>query len=290
VTRKALERLDLDEGPALKEVGGWFEAYRVGDGVVVFYESRHAEETISTLVIGSERAVLIDSGCGIAPLRPLVEQVTSLPVTVVNTHTHADHVGGNHEFVDIVVLDHPDARHVARQGIPHADAAPFAEPSVVDGFFPPGFDPGAHQVAPFTVTRWAPDGDRIDLGDRQLEIIHTPGESPDHVVVLDPLLRMLFTGDLYFDGTLWAHRPENDLTAYAESLRRLLVRGSEFDTLMPSHNAPCLPATRLQEALDAFEAIGADQARARSGELVRDSLGMPARRHDFGAFAITTPA
>jgi len=259
----------------------------VNDRVVVFYESRHAEETISTLVIGSERAALIDTGCGIAPLRELIAQVTSSPVVVVNTHTHADHVGGNHEFEDIVVLDHPDAHHVARHGISHADAAPFAAPSVVDGPFPPGFDPDAHWVAPFTVTRWVRDGDRVDLGDRQLEIIHAPGESPDHVVVLDPFLRMLFTGDLYFDGTLWAHRPENDPVQYAASFRRLLGRAADFDILMPSHNAPCLPATRLQDALDAFETI---DAGGRSGELVRDSLGSPARRHDFGAFSITTPA
>ncbi|HWM74379.1 MAG TPA: MBL fold metallo-hydrolase [Nocardioides sp.] len=261
------------------------------DGVVVFYESRHAEETISTLVIGDERAVLIDSGCGIAPLRALIAQVTSLPAVVVNTHTHADHVGGNHEFEDIVVFDHRDARRVARNGISHADAAPFAASSVVDGSFPPGFDPGAHRIAPFTVTRWVRDGDRIDLGDRELEIIHTPGESPDHVVVLDPLLRMLFTGDLYFDGTLWAHRPENDPSQYAASFRRLLARAAEFDTLMPSHNAPCLPATRLQDALAAFEAVDAGgRSGGRSGELVRDSLGTTARRHDFGAFSITTPA
>jgi glyoxylase-like metal-dependent hydrolase (beta-lactamase superfamily II) len=265
----------------------WFEAYRITDSVVVFHEPRHAEETISTLVMGRTRAVLIDTGCGFAPLRHLVSAVTPLPVTVINTHTHVDHVGGNHEFDDIAVYDHEASRRVARDGVAGSDASAFASASMVDGSFPSGFDPKTYHIAPFTVTRWLRDGDRIDIGDRELEIIHTPGESPEHICVLDGASRMLFTGDLYFDGALWAHLPETDPAQYVESYRRLLCRASEFDTLMPSHNAPCLPSSRLGAALTAFERIQAD---ASAGELVDDVFGTVVRRHNFGPFSITTPA
>ena len=50
------------------------------------------------LIEGSDRAVLFDTGVGFQPLRPVVERITSSPVTVVNSHCHIDHIGANHEF------------------------------------------------------------------------------------------------------------------------------------------------------------------------------------------------
>ena len=67
--------------------GDWFEGYQVAANLFVFYEPRHYEETIVNLLIGDERAALIDTGCGIGNLREAVGEVTDKPVIVVNTHT-----------------------------------------------------------------------------------------------------------------------------------------------------------------------------------------------------------
>lgn len=68
----------------------WFEVYEVAANLFVFYEPRHCEEAISNLVIGQDKAALIETGCGIGNLRKAVEEVTDKPVMVINTHTHAD--------------------------------------------------------------------------------------------------------------------------------------------------------------------------------------------------------
>ena len=58
------------------------------------------------LVVGEEKAALIDTGMGFPGLRQLVERLTDKPVIVLNTHGHLDHIGGNDEF-DCIYL-HPD--------------------------------------------------------------------------------------------------------------------------------------------------------------------------------------
>jgi glyoxylase-like metal-dependent hydrolase (beta-lactamase superfamily II) len=95
----------------------WFEVYEIATNLFVFYEPRHYERTIANLVIGQHKAALIDTGCGIGNLRQAVEAVTDKPVMVINTHTHADHLGSNRHFDEIAMFDHPLSHRVAEQGV-----------------------------------------------------------------------------------------------------------------------------------------------------------------------------
>ena len=62
-----------------------------------------------TLVLGREKALLFDTMAGLGDLKSYVEQLTDLPVTVVNSHGHFDHMGGNYQFEDTYMnpLDWP---------------------------------------------------------------------------------------------------------------------------------------------------------------------------------------
>jgi len=90
---KKLERVLSDEP--------WFEIYRIRPGVFAIYEPRQFEEVISYLILGAKRALLFDTGLGVGRISAVVARLTPLPVTVINSHTHFDHVGGNAEFRDI---------------------------------------------------------------------------------------------------------------------------------------------------------------------------------------------
>src|SRR5918995_450191 len=72
---------------------GWFIVYAVTPRVFAINEPRQHEGVTSFLVIGSNRAVLFDSGLGVAGIRAVVRRLAPLPVTVLNSHTHFDHVG-----------------------------------------------------------------------------------------------------------------------------------------------------------------------------------------------------
>ena len=83
----------------------WFEVYKIRPGVFAIYEPHQLEEVISYLVIGKDKALLLDTGMGISNIQAVVAALTKLPVSVVNSHTHNDHVGDNWRFSDIYGMD-----------------------------------------------------------------------------------------------------------------------------------------------------------------------------------------
>jgi glyoxylase-like metal-dependent hydrolase (beta-lactamase superfamily II) len=145
----------------------WFEVYEIAPQLYVFHEPRHYEGTIVNLVIGEHKAVLIDTGCGIGNLRAAVEAITDKPVTVINTHSHPDHLGGNRQFDEIVMFDRSLSHQVSEKGIDHRilEKEILAE-NLVTKPWPIGFDRGSFSIPPFHVSRWLQDGERLTVGGR----------------------------------------------------------------------------------------------------------------------------
>ena len=67
------------------------------------------------------------------------------------------------------------------------------------------------------------DGDVIELGNRSLEIIHTPGEAPNHICILDRKDRILFSGDMLLKGPIWTHLEGGNLNDLENSFKKRLV-------------------------------------------------------------------
>lgn len=111
----SLERVPVTED--------WFEVYRIQPDLYAIYEPGHFQEVISYLITGSEKALLVDTGLGMGNIRKVVEELTSLPVIVMNTHTHFDHIGGNALFDTVYAPDHPEARRRLSAGATAAELA-----------------------------------------------------------------------------------------------------------------------------------------------------------------------
>jgi glyoxylase-like metal-dependent hydrolase (beta-lactamase superfamily II) len=258
----------------------WFEVYRVGDGVVAIYEPWQFQEVISYLILGSERALLFDTGMGISSISAVVRALTPLPVTVLNSHTHYDHVGGNAEFDQIASLDTEFTRNSAR-GIPHevvqgevaADA--FCRPP------PVGFDTAAYQIRPFAASQLIGDGHRIDLGGRTLEVLAVPGHTPDAIAVLDSAAGYLWTGDSFYEAPIWLWFPETDLDAFEASVHRMALLAPRLTRLFPAHNGAVAAPAQLLELERALAEVRSGRAR---GERAQDSL----LEFSFPGFSILT--
>jgi glyoxylase-like metal-dependent hydrolase (beta-lactamase superfamily II) len=234
----------------------WFEVYRVAPGVFAIYEPHQFEEVISYLIVGEKRAAMFDTGMGIGDIKRVVLSLTTVPIVVLNSHTHNDHVGGNWEFSEIYGMD-TDFTRINAKGS-SVDAQAELTPNSICGQLPAGFDAKSYSTRPFHITRWIHDGDTVDLGGRVLQVISTPGHTPDAICLLDRKNGLLFTGDSFYAGPIWLYRPETDLDAYMHSIERIAAMALQLHLLLPSHNVPVDDPLQLPKLAAAIKKVRAE--------------------------------
>jgi glyoxylase-like metal-dependent hydrolase (beta-lactamase superfamily II) len=242
---KALERVPSDDT--------WFEIYKVAPDVLAIYEPRQSQETIGYLIEGKSRALMFDTGMGIGDLKALTAKLTRLPVVVLNSHTHHDHVGNNWQFDTVYGMDTDFTRRNA-QGSREAAQKEIAKGEVC-GELPKGFDSAAYTTRPWKITHWVHDGEKIDLGGREIEIVATPGHTPDAICLFDKANGLLFTGDTFYPGEIWLFSPETDLAAYGRSVKRMAALAPQVKVVLGAHNIPVASPAVLGELAAAFDEV-----------------------------------
>jgi glyoxylase-like metal-dependent hydrolase (beta-lactamase superfamily II) len=218
----------------LPVVDEWFRAEDAGDGVTRLFEG-HVDALLESNVWhvrGRDADLVVDAANGIGSLRPRIASLSDRrPVIAVATHGHFDHIGGLSEFEDRRL--HADDVELAGDPMPlrmrRDDFVPEVEemyayygiplPELLVTALPRAdFDPTTWTPPPARATRLIEEGDVIDLGDRRLTIVHTPGHTAGSICLFEERSGTLFSGDaVYVDGRLsW-----DDRDAFAASLERL---------------------------------------------------------------------
>lgn len=210
---------------------------------------RDSENDKMFLLRGTQKAVLIDTGMGQGALKEYVSQYAAgLPIEVILTHNHPDHVGQADQFINdgveyIGEADRPSvAQRLTRGGAPQ---------SVVDRNL-----------------KVAKDGDRIDIGGRQLLIVAAPGHTAGSIVILDEQSGVLFSGDAFGSNNptvpdaLWMQGGP-PLDNYLSSVR---VARAEFHgkvkAILTGHNDVPLTGERYLDNLEAAAQLLIDKGES----------------------------
>jgi glyoxylase-like metal-dependent hydrolase (beta-lactamase superfamily II) len=250
---KSLPRAAYSKLERVPTADAWFEVYKIRPGVFAIYEPHQLEEVISYLIVGTDKALLFDTGMGISNIQAVVAGLTKLPISVVNSHTHNDHVGDNWRFSDVYGMDTDFTRVNARGS--REDAQAELAPEEICGALPAGFDAKAYSTKPFHIAHWLHDGDKIDLGGRTLKVIGTPGHTPDSIALLDEKNGLLFTGDMFYLGPIYLYRPETDFDAYVASVQKLAALAPHLRLLLPAHNVPVASPDYLSKVVPAMQQV-----------------------------------
>lgn len=259
----------------------WYSVYELDDRTLILSEDGQFDENVSYLVIGEERATLIDTGDNLSDLRALVVQLTDRPLFVMNTHCHLDHIGGNYLFDEIWAFDHRVSRMASALGVGHEKAKEAIRPGSLCKPIPEPFYESDYCIPPYRVTHWIQDGEEIDLGGRKLKAIHTPGHAPDHLLFFERERGYLWMGDLFYTGCIYTHLPWGDLDAFIESYKeRVLPLLENVVRLLPSHNDPVENTGVLEEVLQIAE-------DARKGEGTYESSPEGIRKYQGSCFSLT---
>jgi glyoxylase-like metal-dependent hydrolase (beta-lactamase superfamily II) len=270
---KALQKVKVSDA--------WFEVYTPAPGVFAIYEPHQWEETIGYLIVGNKRAIEFDTGMGISDIKRVIGELTPLPVTVLNSHTHEDHVGGNWEFDDVEGMNTAYTRtHAQGSSAVQAEIGP----GKICGALPAGFDAKAYTTRPWKIATFIGNGSQFDLGGRTLEVIATPGHTPDSIALIDRENGLLFTGDTFYPGTIYLFGPGTDLDAYASSVHRLAVLAPQLKLVLGAHNVPVASPEVLPKLAAAF-----DHVRAGKAAVSDDGSGRAVYQIDGFAFLMSVP-
>lgn len=159
------------------------------------------------LIEGSEKSLLVDTGMGTGNLKGFIQNITDKPIEVVITHAHWDHIGQVDQFERVYMSE--KEREIISLFEMDIDLSNFSD---------------------------IKDGDIIDLGDRQLEVIEVPGHTPGSIVLLDAANKLLFSSDAIGTGHLWMHIPGTlTLEEYSKSLKKLAERKDDFEKIFTGH-------------------------------------------------------
>jgi hydroxyacylglutathione hydrolase len=187
------------------------------------------------LLIGHEKAMLIDCGMGIGDLKGAVRKITDKPLVVVITHGHVDHTGNARQF-DEIWIHRNDANHPIPQNLERRRDDTRLIALRQKGIYPYDLnvdlrEPGPDE--PMPVIRHLHDGQRFDLGGRIVTAYECFGHSPGEMIFFDENTRCVFCGDalnynLGIRGT--------SIEGAVKYLERMRDMGERYDGIYNGHH------------------------------------------------------
>ncbi|MEO2173654.1 MAG: MBL fold metallo-hydrolase [bacterium] len=234
-----------DEGPRVRWHDDYYTIEWLDPQTVAIGEPLYYQQNINYLIIGEDRAVLFDAGSGLRKILPVVEQLTDKPITFVPSHFHYDHLGDGLPFDNIAVIDLP---HISNRVTNNQLALQWHEHlGSVEGYTSPTFE----------VSEWLQPGHEMDLGDRKLIVLYTPGHTNDSISLYDSRTDILFSGDFIYQGDFFAFLPNSSLGDYDQGAKIVLATITRETSIYGAHRmrAPGTPIVNITNVQDLKQAL-----------------------------------
>lgn len=170
----------------------------VGNGHLMFNETLY-------LIEGKEKAILIDAGTKIRNLKQIVARLTDKPVTLVASHVHPDHTGESINDFSTIYINPADTVNI------------------------PAFMPNYKGNV-----QYLKEGEILDLGNRCIEVIFTPGHTPGSTTFMDKEAHYGFSGDAFGSGNLLVF---TDLSTLLKTCQKVdaYMKQNNIKFLYPGH-------------------------------------------------------
>ena len=209
-----------------------FSVVRLDEATYAIAEPYSWARNVNYLILGDQRALLFDAGVGHYDIRPIVASLTDLPITFMPSHFHYDHTGQG-DWANLAIVDLPHVRKRAdgnRLRPTWGEHLGSAE---------------AIELPNWNVSEWIKPNSPIELGNRSLVLLYTPGHTDNSVSLLDAERDLMFTGDFISDGgALSAIYPGSNLGDFLQSSEKVLRRTQTMQQIV-LRGAHASPANRI---------------------------------------------
>jgi len=205
--------------------------YKVSELKNNVYRITSTEHVYMELLVGSEKALLIDTGHGFGDLRGTVKNITDKPLIIVNTHGHLDHASGNFRFDETVLISESDfdlcKAHTSNKARTNAvkGAEQAKDPRTGESVrgLPDGFDLNAYADGGTGKLAALKDGDVFDLGGITVKAVATPGHTRGSICLFYVEEKWLYVGD-QANAYCWLFLDEStDRDTHVASLDKLIA-------------------------------------------------------------------
>ncbi|XP_054904738.1 metallo-beta-lactamase domain-containing protein 2 [Poeciliopsis prolifica] len=222
----------------------WYAHKSLGDGLFWIQERFYQSENRANiwLLRGTHQDVVIDTGLGLRSLPEYIDANGLLgkdpqrknPLLAIATHAHFDHSGGLHQFQQVGVHS---AEVDALANGDNFETVTWLSDREIAVAPSPGWRARHYKVKAVQPTHILQEGDVINLGDRQLTVLHMPGHSRGSICLHDRHNKLLFSGDVVYDGAMIDWLPYSQVSDYIGSCERLigLVDSEQVDQVLPGH-------------------------------------------------------
>lgn len=170
----------------------------------------------------TSQAIVIDPGGDIEKIVTFIKEKNLSLEKIVLTHGHLDHVGGVAELLEQFDI-------------------PVEGPHIDDKFWIDALQEqcrmfGFEQVEGFTPDRWLKSGDKVVFGEEELEVLHTPGHTPGHVVLYHRDSYLVQVGDVLFNGSIGrTDFPQGNHQTLLNSIHNVLLPLGDDVDFIPGH-------------------------------------------------------
>lgn len=218
--------------------------HKIEDTVWAIEDVKSSEEAVAYLVVGSEKALVFDTGLGLTPLTPLIQSITSLPLVCVLSHWHFDHTGGAHEFGSVFGWKSPNMIRASQHGTTSDEIRSFVDESFVESI-------GSQhlEVKKFPDLKILNKEQTVDIGKYRFEIVYTPGHTEDSICLYERGRRWLFSGDTAYHGEIYLQFDDSNANSYEKSISKL-VDNYKVQTIFTGHNSLPQDGSLLHEIQD----------------------------------------
>jgi hydroxyacylglutathione hydrolase len=251
----------------------WFDVSYTSPKTYIIEEPQSSEGNVSYLMIGDDKAIMFDTGTGENPpengfkIKHIINQLTSLPTTLLLSHFHYDH---NQNISEFDWIGFPNIPHLV-QSVSSDSIYQFTSQDLIIGNSP-------EQVK---INEWLPLETDIDLGNRIIQLVNIPGHSLESIAIIDKTNKLAFLGDFLYNGEilLW---DTNDLSIYEESVDHLIsILDSDYK-LYGAHGTPEVAFGKLQKLKDFFACINDNTCQGVNSSF----FGEPVLEYNFEGMVI----
>jgi len=230
----------------VKIVSDWFEVNYLGDRIYSIEEPKSSQGNVSYLIVGDDRALMFDTGCGENEVKGnykikyIIDKITPLPVTLIQSHFHFDHNQNIHEFERIAFPDLP----LLRDRVGQDGHFQFTQEDLFEGDYP----------TEIIVNEWFPMETDVDLGGQVIQLVHVPGHSDESIAIKIPSAGIILLGDFLYNGALFLFH-NDDMLVYQQTVDHLHSLLSDEYQLFGAHGDPEIEFGQLQKLDDFLSCI-----------------------------------